>query len=85
MRDERPSTISKRGHRPPRLEDEVLAQVDDRLAHDGRHRQRHQRADDAEQLGPEQQREDDEQRVDAQRVAEDQRRGDVALDLLQRR
>ena len=63
----------------------MAAQVDDGLAQDRRDRQREQRADDPVDLAAEQQREDHEQRVDAQRVAEDLRRDDVALDLLQAR
>ena len=59
------------------------AQVDDGLAQHRGDRQRHQRADHPVQLQPQQQREDHQQRVDAQRVAEDLRRDDVALDLLE--
>ena len=68
--------------RPPGLEHQVLAQVDDRLAQHGQDRQGDQRADDPGQLAAEQQREDHQDRVDPQRVAEDERRDDVALELL---
>ena len=63
---------------------EVPAQVDDRLAHDRGDRERDERAHEARDLPAEQQREDHQDRVDPQRLAEDVRRHDVALELLQR-
>ena len=59
-------------------------QVHDRLAHDRGDRQRQEGAEEAAQLAAEQQGEDHQQRVDAQRLAEDVRRDDVALELLER-
>jgi hypothetical protein len=62
----------------------VAPQVVAGLARDRGERQRDERADDAVDLRSGEQREDHQQRVDAQRVAEDLRRDDMPLDLLQR-
>ena len=67
----------------PALEHQVAAQIDDRLAQDRGDRQRHERAQEAGQSPAQQQGEDHQQRVDPQRLAEQVRRDDVALELLQ--
>jgi len=61
----------------------MAAQVDRGLARHRGQRQRDQRAEHAVDLGAEKQGEDDQQRVDAQRAAEDLRRDDVVINLVE--